>query len=94
MGPSHAWFTLWGRGSSGRCSRAPLTEVKGAGTWTAEIFLMFVLGRSYVLPLGYLGIRDGFQGVYGLRKEPSAASNSGQWVSMASTRLRLGVTGR
>jgi DNA-3-methyladenine glycosylase II len=51
---------------------AALTEVKGVGTWTAEIFLMLVLGRPDVLPLGDLGIRNGFKRVYGLRKEPSA----------------------
>lgn len=52
---------------------AALTDVKGVGTWTAEMFLMFVLGRPDVLPVGDLGIRNGFKRVYGLRKEPSAA---------------------
>lgn len=51
---------------------AALCEVKGVGAWTAEMFLMFVLGRPDVLPIGDLGIRQGFQRVYGLRKEPSA----------------------
>lgn len=50
---------------------AALTEVKGIGTWTAEMFLMFVLGRPDVLPVGDLGIRSGFKRVYGLRGEPT-----------------------
>jgi DNA-3-methyladenine glycosylase II len=49
-----------------------LCEVRGVGKWTAEIFLMFVLARPDVLPIGDLGVRQGFMRVYGLRKEPSA----------------------
>ena len=52
---------------------AALPGVKGVGTWTAEMFLMFVLARADVLPVGDLGIRHGFKRVYGLRKEPSVA---------------------
>jgi DNA-3-methyladenine glycosylase II len=48
-----------------------LTKVKGVGTWTAEMFLMFVLARPDVLPVGDLGIRHGFKRVYRLRKDPS-----------------------
>lgn len=34
-----------------------LTEVKGIGVWTAQMFLIFVLGRPDVWPTGDLGIR-------------------------------------
>ena len=34
-----------------------LTEVKGIGRWTADMFLIFCLGRPDVLPVGDLGIR-------------------------------------
>ena len=37
-----------------------LTAVRGIGRWTAEMFLMFRLGRPDVLPVGDYGIRKGF----------------------------------
>jgi DNA-3-methyladenine glycosylase II len=44
---------------------ATLTQVKGIGRWTAEMFLMFHLQRPDVLPLGDLGVVTGFAKVYG-----------------------------
>jgi len=49
---------------------ARLTEVKGFGRWTAEMFLMFRLHRPDVLPVDDLGIVKAVQKVYGLRKRP------------------------
>ena len=43
-----------------------VTSVKGIGRWTAEMFLIFSLGRPDVLPVDDLGVRRGFQQVYGL----------------------------
>ena len=51
---------------------AALTQVKGIGRWTAEMFLMFRLHRPDVLPVGDLGIVKAIQRLYGLRKPPSA----------------------
>lgn len=51
---------------------AQLTTVRGIGRWTAEMLLIFTLGRPDVLPLGDLGIRKGFQLAYGMRSLPSA----------------------
>lgn len=51
---------------------AALTQVKGIGRWTAEMFLMFRLHRPDVLPVGDLGIVKAVQKVYGLRKVPTA----------------------
>lgn len=48
-----------------------LTQVRGIGRWTAEMFLMFVLQRPDLLPVDDLGIQKGFQHVYGLRKLPT-----------------------
>ena len=48
-----------------------LTEVKGFGRWTAEMFLMFRLHRPDVLPVDDLGIVKAVQKAYGLRKTPS-----------------------
>jgi 3-methyladenine DNA glycosylase/8-oxoguanine DNA glycosylase len=43
-----------------------VAAVKGIGRWTAEMFLIFSLGRPDVLPVDDLGVRRGFQVVYGL----------------------------
>ncbi len=48
-----------------------LVQVKGIGMWTVHMFLIFTLGRPDVLPTGDLGIRKGFQAVFGLRSLPS-----------------------
>jgi DNA-3-methyladenine glycosylase II len=48
-----------------------LTKIKGIGPWTAEMFLMFTLGREDVFSFGDLGLRQGIQKVYNLREEPS-----------------------
>ena len=37
-----------------------LTQVRGIGRWTVEMFLMFRLGRPDVLPLSDYGVRKGF----------------------------------
>ncbi len=48
-----------------------LTQVKGIGRWTAEMFLMFRLHRPDVLPVGDLGIIKAVQRAYRLRKAPT-----------------------
>jgi DNA-3-methyladenine glycosylase II len=47
-----------------------LTEIKGVGRWTAEMFLMFNLGRPDVLPIHDFGVRNGFRIAYRKRKLP------------------------
>lgn len=49
-----------------------LTAVKGVGVWTAQMFLMFRLGRPDVFPVLDLGIQNAIQRAYGLRKRPTA----------------------
>jgi DNA-3-methyladenine glycosylase II len=51
---------------------AQLTAIKGLGQWTADMFLMFHLGRPDILPVGDQGIRRAIQVEYGLRKLPDA----------------------
>ncbi|WP_435068822.1 DNA-3-methyladenine glycosylase family protein [Haloplanus sp. C73] len=41
-----------------------LTRIRGVGQWTAEMYLLFVLGREDVLPLGDLAIRRGLEDLY------------------------------
>jgi DNA-3-methyladenine glycosylase II len=47
-----------------------LTQVRGIGEWSVQMFLMSRLGRPDVLPVQDFGIRKGFQRVYGLKGEP------------------------
>jgi 3-methyladenine DNA glycosylase/8-oxoguanine DNA glycosylase len=47
-----------------------LIQVRGIGRWTAEMFLMFQLGRADVLPVDDLGVRKGFMLTYGLEAMP------------------------
>jgi 3-methyladenine DNA glycosylase/8-oxoguanine DNA glycosylase len=50
-----------------------LTQVRGVGAWTAQMFLMFGLGRANVLPAGDFGIRNAVRQAYGLREMPNPA---------------------
>jgi 3-methyladenine DNA glycosylase/8-oxoguanine DNA glycosylase len=49
-----------------------LVQVRGVGRWTAEMLLMFRLGRGDVLPVSDLGIRKGFALTFGNRRLPAA----------------------
>ena len=69
-----------GRGRIGRPGRASddamieaLTAIKGIGPWTAQMFLMFRLGRPDVLPVLDHGIGKAIRRAYGLRRMPTAA---------------------
>ena len=52
---------------------AELVAVKGIGVWTAHMFLMFCMGRTDVLPVGDLGIRNGIRKLYGFVDTPTPA---------------------
>jgi DNA-3-methyladenine glycosylase II len=52
---------------------AEFTKVKGIGEWTMHMFLMFCVGRSDVLPVGDLGIKNGIRALYGLNEVPTPA---------------------
>ena len=60
----------------GRCADevvvGQLTTVRGIGRWTAEMFLMFQLGRLDVWPVDDLGVRKGYARIAGLANAPSA----------------------
>jgi DNA-3-methyladenine glycosylase II len=49
---------------------AHLIQVKGLGRWTAEMFLIFSLGRQDVFPTDDLGLRKGVQMVFSLTELP------------------------
>ncbi len=50
---------------------AALTTIHGVGRWTAEMFLMFALGREDIFSYGDLGLRRGIQKLYGFKNEPT-----------------------
>jgi len=50
-----------------------LTRVKGIGPWTAEMFLMFSLGREDVFSYGDLGLKNAIKKIYHLKKHPTPA---------------------
>lgn len=51
-----------------------LTQVKGIGEWTAQMFLIFSLGRLDVMPHGDYGVRSAIQKLYGLNALPDRAT--------------------
>jgi DNA-3-methyladenine glycosylase II len=50
-----------------------LTKVRGIGVWTAQMFMMFALGRPNVLPVSDFGIRNAVRQAYGLKEMPKPA---------------------
>ncbi len=48
-----------------------LTQVRGIGRWSAEMFLMFHLGRLDIWPIGDLGIQKSLMRLYGMRRRPN-----------------------
>ncbi len=81
-----------------------VTQVKGIGRWTAEMFLIFCLRRPDVLPVGDLGVQYGFKSAYALRKLPSESKMTkiaeawrphrtiGTWYLWRARRKELGIT--
>jgi DNA-3-methyladenine glycosylase II len=53
--------------------REQLTQIKGIGPWTADMFLMFAINRPNVLPVSDYGIRVAVKKRFNLRKLPDAA---------------------
>jgi len=60
-----------------------LTEIKGVGNWTAQIYLMFCLQRRDVLPVDDLGIKKGIRDLFSLKELPD-----GKTVEKFSARWR------
>lgn len=66
---------------------AHLTQVRGVGRWTAEMFLMFHLGRPDVLPVNDVGINRAMMKLYGLEalpKPPEVLRIGGAWRPWAT----------
>lgn len=50
---------------------AELVKIKGIGVWTAEMFLMFSLGRPDVFTYGDLGLQNAIMKLYKLKQKPT-----------------------
>lgn len=64
-----------------------LTAIKGIGLWTAELCLLFGLGRLDSMPAADLGIRRGFQRAYQMPTVPSVKTvkaHCQQWAPYRS----------
>lgn len=48
-----------------------LVQIRGIGVWTAQMFLLFRLGRLDVMPVGDLGVREGARILDGLDVRPT-----------------------
>ena len=48
-----------------------LIKIKGIGRWTAEMILIFKLGRPNVMPVTDLGIQKGYAVIFGLKSKPT-----------------------
>ena len=46
-----------------------LTQVKGIGVWTAQMFLMFSMGRLDVFPVDDLGLQNAMKKIYSLKND-------------------------
>lgn len=65
-----------------------LTQIRGVGTWTAKMFLIFALARPDVFPVEDLGIRNGMTALYGdLSRSEMSAPQPGRRIGarLAST---------
>ena len=48
-----------------------LLPLKGVGRWTVEMFLIYTLERSDILPVDDFGVREGYRRLKGLEKAPT-----------------------
>ena len=64
------------------------SNIRGIGRWSAQMLLMFHLGRPDVLPVGDFGVCNGFRLAYGLKgmPQPAALAKFGaRWAPWRST---------
>lgn len=68
-----------------------LTKIKGIGNWTAEMFLMFSLGREDVFSRGDLGLRRAIETIYNIRNpsENTMEKISRKWIPYRTWACRI-----
>lgn len=73
-------------------SIAQLVEIKGIGRWTAEIYLMFAVGKADVFAPGDLALREAARALYGMEERPTIsalAELSQQWSPWRGVAARI-----
>lgn len=71
---------------------AQLVEIKGIGRWTAEIYLMFAVGKADVFAPGDLALREAARALYGMKERPSIpalAELAQQWSPWRGVAARI-----
>jgi len=63
-----------------------LVTVRGIGVWSAQMFLMFRLGRLDVMPSGDLGVREGVRLLDGLAERPTPKETEARGAAWAPLR--------
>ncbi len=72
---------------------ARLTAITGIGPWTAQIYIMFCMGRADLFPAGDLALQVAAQDVFGLESRPkpdvlsALAQDWSPWRSVAARAL-------
>lgn len=69
-----------------------LVKLKGVGVWTAEMYLMFTLGRPDIFSTGDLGLQNAMVKIYKLDKKPNKEiliRISSNWSPFRTTASRI-----
>ncbi len=69
-----------------------LVEIKGIGRWTAEIYLMFAVGKADVFAPGDLALREAARALFGMEERPTIpalAELSEQWSPWRGVAARI-----
>jgi DNA-3-methyladenine glycosylase II len=69
-----------------------LTEVKGIGPWSADIYLLFCLGHADIFPAGDLALRNAVGEAFGHSESPSIEAVreiAGKWSPWRGVAARL-----
>jgi DNA-3-methyladenine glycosylase II len=59
--------------------KVELTAVRGVGDWTADVFLVFGLGREDVFPVGDLGIRKAMERCFDIQDRDAMVERAERW---------------
>ena len=68
-----------------------LTAIRGIGLWSAQIYLMFCLGRPDVWPRGDLGVLNGLQRIKGVDARPTPAQSEAMVACFAPKRSAIAL---
>jgi DNA-3-methyladenine glycosylase II len=73
-------------------AKAALCALRGVGPWTAEVYLMFCVGRADVFAPGDLALQEGARSLFGLEARPAPkalAAMAGPWSPWRAVAARM-----